>query len=118
MRTSVLSLALWLASSSCGKRPVEWPGRVNCASIKLETDVAFEVGRILSSDAEATTLSPRAKQELNRVASEDGADAVACILEQEIYMLLSTGGPPNPDFEHEAGRARMFLVEVGTVAER
>ena len=109
-----LLLALGTLSACVAKR-VEWPKHADCDAVSREAEA--EVFRTLSSDGEATKLSPRAREALNRLAEEHGPNAVVCPIREMVHTSNYAGGPLSAEFKNAALRGSNFLREVGTSSE-
>lgn len=126
LRTLILtlfSIALAACSSSCAGssssgKGVTWPKVAHC--VPTASDAIGTVQRILLGDGDnaQTSISDRAKAELEGLAVNHGAQAVACLVDQVIKDWTSPGAAASPERAAATERGRDFLNDVGTRIER
>lgn len=93
-------------------REVVWPTAVECAP--GWDDLVGTVTRILIADGEASKMSQRGRDELERLASEHGPGTVACLVEQLRQRWSGAGAAQETVLIAASLRAEAFLADVGT----
>lgn len=103
-------IALLLLSTSCAAfQKVIWPATVTCAGAQVG-DLVSQVEAILLHGGNAAELTPDEVSQLEALAASNGADLIACIIEQLINAWMKPTGsiPPTPNSD-AARRGQDFL---------
>jgi len=110
---AVLLLAA-LTSACVPHGPINWPGLVNCAP--GVSDLVGVVSRILlaAGPADQTSIGDRAKQQLEDLAREHGANVVSCVVQRVISDWNAPGAAQEPLRMAAAARGKDFLRVVGS----
>lgn len=120
---TLFSIVLAACSSSCAGtsssgKGVSWPKVAHC--VPTANDAISTVQRILLGDGNTaqTSISDRAKAELEGLAVNHGAQSVACLVDQVIKDWTSPGASASPERVAATSRGRDFLNDIGTQIER
>lgn len=101
-------------SSACipGTHKVDWPRVLNCGPVVA--DIVATVTRILlASSSDPAQLDPSGKRELQRLAEQEGASAVACAIRAAVDDWRRPGAALSGETIGAAMRGDAFLAEQG-----
>jgi hypothetical protein len=113
-RKLALALLMLLALSDCvAWQKVVWPSLVTCAG-PVSSQLVQDIEAILAQGGSAQELSDAAVDALEKLAAENGATLVACVIEQLIDKWLAPNGiAASADAQAKAARAQNFLNDRG-----
>lgn len=112
---SLLLLSVLGCGSGCNKQGtgVDWPKVATCAP--SPSDLIGTVQRILLEEGPAqTTIGDRAKNELETLATKNGPELVACLVDMVVREWSRPGASANPERMAGTARGRDFLNQIGT----
>lgn len=117
MKAIALVLALACASCATWSKAI-WPSVVQCGG-PVAGDLVEQIGGILAKGGSATVIGEGASDAIEKLAAENGAQLVTCIIDQLIARWTAPpGAAVDPVVAAKRARAQSFLRARGVRVEQ